>query len=184
MRLAVIFLSVATVSLGCGDETMRDPHHSRSVDASVDHHPEPRGDASADGVSTSIEGERVTDASTDLAGPVDVATPPSLAPVRGVVQGCEPGDYVDRRAHDADRNLAWTHGFGQDPERCLVVRVGQGVRWRGSLSTHPLDAEGGDLPNPIALHREGVVQFERAGTFGYVCGAGHSGMQGAVHVAP
>lgn len=100
-----------------------------------------------------------------------------------VVQTCTMPDYVARRTLTADRELAWSYGFS-DTERCLVVTAGQTVRWVGNLSSHPLDAEGGDEPNPIVQHVDGVVVFPQPGTFGYVCGSAHAGMYGAIHVVP
>lgn len=100
-----------------------------------------------------------------------------------VVQTCTMPDYVDRRGSTADRELAWSYGFGAT-ERCLVVTAGQTVRWVGNLGSHPLDAEGGDEPNPIVQHVDGVVVFPQPGTFGYVCGSAHAGMYGAIHVVP
>jgi len=117
------------------------------------------------------------------AGASDVFNHDAVTPPTVVVQTCKPSAYVDRSPSDADRTLAWTHGFG-DEERCLIVRAGQSVLWQGNLSTHPLDADGGDTPNPIVSHRDGLVTFPTPGTFGYVCGAGHAGMHGAVHVVP
>ncbi|MDX2019485.1 MAG: hypothetical protein SF187_04540 [Deltaproteobacteria bacterium] len=148
-----------------------------------------RGDAPADGaVDLMIAGDAGADAALHEDGVVvivdalseaaDAAVPPDK-----VVQSCLAADYVDRTQVVADRVLAWSHGFSDD-ERCLVVRVGQTVVWQGSLSTHPLDAEGGDSPNPIVSHSDGVVTFRSPGTFGYVCGAAHAGMYGAIHVVP
>jgi plastocyanin len=65
----------------------------------------------------------------------------------------------------------------------MQVRVGQQVLWNGSFGTHPLDAEDGDAPNPIASHTDGRVVFATPGTFGYVCGI-HPQMRGAVRVVP
>jgi hypothetical protein len=59
--------------------------------------------------------------------------------------------------------------------------VGQQVRWVGSFGTHPLDGEGGDLPNPVAQHQDGIVTFTVPGTYGFVCGF-HPVMRGAVRV--
>lgn len=113
---------------------------------------------------------------------VDPPSDPELADQpRQIVQTCQVSSYVDRTAEGADRVLAWSHGFSDD-ERCLIVRVGQSVRWLGNLSTHPLEAEGGDSPNPIVAHADGVVTFAVPGSFGYVCGLAHAGMYGAIHV--
>lgn len=97
----------------------------------------------------------------------------------GAVQGCE--QFVKRTDPNADRQLSWGFSISLDPERCMEVAVGQQVTWVGSFGTHPLDAEEGDVPNPIAQHQDGVATFNTPGTFGYVCGF-HPVMKGAVRV--
>jgi plastocyanin len=113
---------------------------------------------------------------TGLIGPTTLA---AAAPV----QDCAPEQFLDRTAPGADRDITWTVSITFDPERCMEVRVGQQVRWNGSLGTHPLDPEGGDTPNPIARHQDGLVTFDAPGTFGYVCG-NHPVMKGAIRVLP
>src|SRR5262245_53241483 len=69
------------------------------------------------------------------------------------VDGCNDADYLDRTAPGADRTLTWDFSIVGDPERCLEVRVGQSVRWNGDVeNTHPLSADEGSQPNPIAGH--------------------------------
>jgi len=97
------------------------------------------------------------------------------------VQGCLTGQYLDRTAAGADRELTWDFSIGTDPERCLQVKVGQSVFWNGVSDNHPLGGSGGDQPNPIGLHNEGVVTFTNVGTFGFVC-LNHSSMKGAINV--
>src|SRR5882672_7570603 len=91
---------------------------------------------------------------------------PSLAQAQ-VVQDCQPNQYLDRTASGADRELTWNFDISSDPERCMQVQVGQTVVWNGDLDTHPLGAQGGDMPNPIIFHVNGVVTFTTAGTFGF-----------------
>lgn len=107
----------------------------------------------------------------------------SAAPAVGQdpVQDCAPGDFVDRTAANADRSLTWGFSIQSNPARCMKVFVGQQVQWVGSFGAHPLDAEGGDVPNPIAQHQEGLVTFTAPGTFGFVCGF-HPVMRGAIMV--
>jgi plastocyanin len=120
-----------------------------------------------------------------LAGchPVDVASTTGADAGADAVQGCADTMYIDRSAPGAERNITWDPGIASAPERCMQVRVGQQVRWNGSFAAHPLDAEDGDTPNPIATHVEGLVVFSTPGTFGYHCGF-HAQMKGAVRVLP
>jgi len=100
-----------------------------------------------------------------------------------VIQDCQPNQYLDRTATGADRQLNWDFSIATDPERCLQVRVGQTVVWNGNLDSHPLGAQGGDTPNPIASHVNGSVTFNTVGTYGFVC-LSHSSMKGAIKVVP
>jgi hypothetical protein len=100
-----------------------------------------------------------------------------------VVQGCQPDQYVDRTATNADREIFWDFTIFGDPERCMQVRVGQTVTWGPDLESHPLAGQGGDMPNPINLHENGSVTFVAPGTFGYFC-TSHTSMKGAIRVVP
>lgn len=97
------------------------------------------------------------------------------------VNECTEASYLDRSAAGADRSLTWDYSFISDPERCIVVRVGQSVTWVGSFGDHPLQGYQGDVPNPIDAHQNGVVRFDRVGVFGFRCSA-HLEMRGAVRV--
>jgi len=80
---------------------------------------------------------------------------------------------------------------------CLTIRVGQTVRWEGSLATHPISPGNPDHPDagspdsPIVETSSGQsveFTFNNAGTFPYYCeihsfGSGE-GMAGVVHVKP
>jgi plastocyanin len=109
------------------------------------------------------------------------------ASARAQVQGCQPDQYLDRTAPGDDRQMTWDFGIATDPERCMQVRVGQAVVWSlapgDSFDVHPLAGSGGDMPNPISLHQNGVVMFGSAGTYGFVC-LNHSTMKGAIKVVP
>jgi hypothetical protein len=100
-----------------------------------------------------------------------------------VVQDCQPAQYLDRTAPAADRELLWDFSIATDPERCLTVRVGQKVFFDGVSDNHPLGGSGGDVPNPISAHADGMVTFTAPGTFGFVC-LNHSSMKGAIQVLP
>ncbi len=103
--------------------------------------------------------------------------PLAVAPV----PGCQADAYLDRTAPAADRELEWTLSIASSAERCMQVRIGQSVRWVGNFGVHPLDPEGGDQPNAVATHADGLVTFGSVGTFGYVCGV-HPSMKGAIRV--
>jgi hypothetical protein len=105
----------------------------------------------------------------------------ALGTAAPVVHGCMDALFVDRSAPGAERRLTWDPSIPGNPARCLRIQVGQHVEWDGSFSFHPLEAEDGDTPNPIADHADGRVTFHSPGTFGYVCGF-HPQMNGAVRV--
>jgi hypothetical protein len=98
-----------------------------------------------------------------------------------VVQGCQPGQYLDRTAPNAVRQLTWDFGIVTDPAHCIQVQTGQTVVWVGDFSTHPLGVPGNDTSNPILFHNNGSVTFNTEGTFGYQCNV-HTPMIGAVKV--
>lgn len=120
------------------------------------------------------------------------ATPVSVAPA-DVLNTC--GSYVDRTAADADREIKWDLSVGSEAERCMTVKVGQTVSFRGDFTRHPLKAKGGDSPslfsqaadlvsNPgLAGEEYTPFEFKSAGTFGYVCGV-HPSMTGVIRVIP
>lgn len=111
--------------------------------------------------------------------------------------GCTAADYEDRSDADAERIIGIaTQGLSFTPP-CLTVAVGQGVRWQGSLGSHPLapgnpdDPDAGSPDSPIIATDSGQsveFTFNDAGTFPYYCvlhsfGDGQ-GMAGVVHVKP
>ena len=71
-----------------------------------------------------------------------------------------------------------------------TVKVGASVRFTGSFTQHPLQAAGGDSPNPIPYvaddqpDDELVVVMPNAGTFGYECEFHPVQMFGAIRVVP
>jgi plastocyanin len=78
------------------------------------------------------------------AGPV-LATGQARALVTQPVNGCSPGDYVDRT--DAAASRAITINFGFNP-RCMIVKEGQQVTYQsGSAVNHPIEGDhlGGSL---------------------------------------
>ena len=113
------------------------------------------------------------------------------------LNGCTTATYEDFGAADATRTIGIaTMGLSFTP-KCMTIRVGQTVRWEGSLATHPLAPGNPDHPDagspnsPITETTTGSsaeFTFDSAGTFPYYCevhsfGAG-MGMAGAVHVQP
>lgn len=111
------------------------------------------------------------------------------------LNGCSARDYEDHSAAGAERVIAIAQmGLTYTP-KCMIVAVGQRVRWAGNLSAHPLapghpdDESAGSADSPIEPKGSGSVAefaFEATGTFPYHCtlhafGAGQ-GMAGVVHV--
>lgn len=94
------------------------------------------------------------------------------------MDGCSADDFV------AASQIDWT--FAVSP-RCVQIKAGQTVTWNGSFTTHPLEADQGDAPNPISTANtsgaSAAVTFPTAGTFGFKCQV-HSSMTGAVLVTP
>lgn len=103
-------------------------------------------------------------------------TDPGNLPVS--VNGC--GNFADRTAEEASRQIPWSEEPAFYPMRCIEVRVGQTVRFVGDFEAHPLEPFGGDMPNPIAA----VVTFVAPGTFGFVCPLHAGSMIGAIRVVP
>ncbi len=67
---------------------------------------------------------------------------------------------------------------------CFKGKAGASVKFDGNLKLHPL--AGGennvkDPSSPISQHNNGVIQFTKAGTFGYFCEK-HASMQGAFFI--
>jgi plastocyanin len=103
------------------------------------------------------------------------------------LNGCT--TYVDHTA-DKEVDLQWDFGIAQRPDHCSQIKVGSVVKWTGDFGTHPLDALGGDTPNPIAgafMDAGGTgttsifIAFPNAGKFGYHCDV-HATMLGAIEV--
>jgi plastocyanin len=93
--------------------------------------------------------------------------------------------FTDHTAAGDARTLTWSFAISTDPNRCMKIKVGQAVTWQGDFTAHPLVANDGDKPNPIANvdTSTGKVTFNAAGTFGYKCSI-HPAMFGAIEVVP
>ena len=136
----------------------------------------PRADGGADAHEAAPEVEAAADAPAPEAATAPEATPEPLPPE---VAGCAPDGYVDHTAADAARRIPWGHGVGLLPERCMKIRAGQSVAFVGDHSAHPLSPIDGEGGNPFFSQSNGMVQFDRAGLFPFVCGD-HPGMRGAI----
>lgn len=100
------------------------------------------------------------------------------SPSSTTVDGCADTDFV------AATQIDWNF---QVTPRCVEIKAGESVTWTGNFATHPLQADEGDKPNPIAsanlASSSATVTFPTAGTFGFKCQV-HSSMIGAVLVTP
>jgi len=86
--------------------------------------------------------------------------------------------YVDRTTPNADRTIVWDTSVAFAPERCMKIRVHQRVVFEGDFDSHPIEACGGDTPNPFSSTPQ---LFSETGVFGYVCSI-HAEMTGAIWV--
>ncbi|MFO0679130.1 MAG: hypothetical protein U0169_21565 [Polyangiaceae bacterium] len=112
------------------------------------------------------------------------------------IQNCDAADYVDRTAANAERTVVWGFTVGTTAARCMKVKAGQSVLFtletaQVGFNIHPVivpPQDPGDANNPIGgLANTGTSQmatFPTAGTYGFVCGNFHPGMQGAIWVVP
>ena len=69
---------------------------------------------------------------------------------------------------------------------CVHIKAGQSVTWTGAFASHPLQPEGGAVPNPVTSVQTGMtttILFPTAGVYGYGCGI-HGSMIGAIQVTP
>jgi len=100
------------------------------------------------------------------------------------VKSCA-GTFVDRTDAAATRTIAWDADVASKPEHCMMVKVGQKVKWNGDFTVHPLEANGAEPQNPIHadIGDTGEITFTAAGTFGYICGF-HAAELGAIKVVP
>lgn len=138
-----------------------------------------------------------TDAAADGSGPADGAHqghdagsgddagPP---PIRCTDEELAANDRTDGGALEIKFLLAANPK--QYENNCATVKVGASVTFSGSFKQHPLQAAGGDSPNPIPYTTEDqpgnelVVVMPAAGTFGYECEFHPKQMFGAIRVVP
>lgn len=169
MRLAVIssgLVLAAAAVFACSDDTT----------------PTPSGGDDVDSGSSGSDGSSGSSGSSGTSGQAE--TGPSA------LNGCT--SYVDRTAEGASRVIQWDTTLFQREERCMQIKRGQKVTFAtddtgstpGDFDAHPLGAQGGDTPNPVASALEkntGEVSFASAGEFGYICTV-HPAMIGAILV--
>lgn len=114
------------------------------------------------------------------------------AMVSQALNGCS--SYADFTDSQADRLLKWDFAITSNPNRCMKIKQGQSVTFAGNFTQHPLQALGGDNPNPFtqaagAVQNAGQateqtsVRFDTPGIFGYKCSV-HASMTGAIVVVP
>lgn len=178
-RFLAIFMGVGLFAVGsalgaCSDE---DPKSSSTSSSST-------SSSGSSGSTSSSSG------SSGSSGSTSSSSGTSGSEAGAVINACT--TFVDRSATGADRSLPWGQLTGFDiankPERCMQIKVGQSVSYgpgdAGDFTAHPLNAKGGDTPNPFqSTITGGVVTFPKAGTFGYSCGL-HGQMTGAIKVVP
>lgn len=116
-----------------------------------------------------------------------------------VVNGCAQADFdAPAGANGGDLTAAATVEItfptGASPaqydNRCVKVKVGSTVTFKGSFFNHPLQPGGGDKPTPIVLQNSEpdggalAVVMPAKGTFGFECTFHPSLMFGAIQVVP
>ena len=116
-----------------------------------------------------------TPADTSMAG-APTAGDPTETPV--TLNGCDAEAYADHSAESDERVIQIAaNGLNFTPQ-CLLIGVGQTVRFEGSLTSHPLAPGNPDDPNagshdsPIVATSSGTsveFTFDAAGTFPYFC---------------
>jgi len=99
-----------------------------------------------------------------------------------VFNGCTAANYVDRSAPTAMRVV--TVGVSYIP-RCMSIKVGQQVVFKGDVATHSMETD--DLSGPFAGYAtvgdEAFVNFPEAGYFAYFDQSNKSST-GVVRVVP
>lgn len=103
-------------------------------------------------------------------------------------------DFTDAGDGDGGSGLVISFPTGAEPQQytnhCATVKAGTTITFTGSFMNHPLEAAGGDTPNPIPTAETNqpddqvVVLLPDAGTFGYQCEFHPEMMFGAVRVVP
>ena len=188
-----VVLAAATLggSLGCSsDSTSGD-----AADAGI------RSDASPGDSGATRDSGGAVDSGVDSGSVVDTGTSDTGA-VDGSIDGGgdagpQPINGCDSTAFAANDHTATadaraiTFPTGVSPTQysipCMHIKVGQTVKWSGSLPSHPLEPAGGDSNSPIVFTATGTsvsFTFATAGVFGFECAQHPSIMNGAIQVTP
>lgn len=167
--------------LGCSSETS-----GTSGDASQP------GDAATAEASALADGGDATVVFPDAAPPSDVALDPYDDTTN--FNDCTPFDFT-ANDHTADADPR-TIQFSLDPTtkqyapRCMRIKAGQSVTWKGAFQFHPLQPAGGDVPSPITIDPQPggssrVIAFPNAGLYGFECATHEAPLEyGAIQVIP
>ena len=191
-----VVLATATLggSLGCSsDSTSGD-----AADAGIRSDASP-GDSgptrdSGGAVDSGVDSGNVADTGA-IDGGVDSAVDGSID--GGGDAGPQPINGCDSTAFAANDHTATgdaraiTFPTGLNPTQysipCMHIKVGQTVKWSGSLPIHPLEPAGGDANSPIVFTGTGTsvsFAFATAGVFGFQCAQHPNIMNGAIQVTP
>jgi plastocyanin len=113
----------------------------------------------------------------------------SDAPVSPNLNGCTSGSYDNETGTSDDREIRFPYDSDPDPysTRCMKIRVGQSVTWKGAFAYHPLEAFGGSTPSPITYTSTGTAKaftFTAVGVFGFHNPLAPTKMRGAIQVVP
>lgn len=169
-RELFVLVSASAIALGAACSSSSTTTTNNGTDSGVTTHPA-TDDAGTGGGDTDSGG-----AGTDAGGDLDAGS---------VLNGCT--TYVDDTAK-AEVDLAWTLAVNSIPDHCAKIKVGTKVKWTGDFASHPLEALGGDTPNPITGGAPDggsiIVTFPNPGLFGYDCTVHKSAMTGAFQVVP
>ena len=186
-------LAMATLggSLGCGsDATSGD-----SADAGILSDASP-GDSgvtrdAGGAVDSGVDSGSVADTGASDTGAVDGAIDGGGDAGPQPINGCDSTAFAANDHTAAGDARAITFPTGLNPAQysipCMHIKVGQTVKWSGSLPSHPLEPAGGDTNSPIVFTAAGTsvsFTFPTAGVFGFECAQHPNIMNGAIQVTP
>ena len=107
----------------------------------------------------------------------------------GSVNRCD--TFEDHTVASDPRAITWEKpSFLTNPSRCMKIKAGQSVVWKGDPTAHPLVAHNGDTPTPVTTPTTDTtantqtVTFSTAGNFGYECAIHLDTMMGVIQVVP
>lgn len=106
------------------------------------------------------------------------------------LNGCTKDTCENETDESSAREIIWDINVNSTVGKCISIKKGQKVTFKGNFMSHPLKAQGGDSPNPIATsfdESSGVVDFADAkedGVYGWICEAHGAAMTGAIYIVP